>query len=153
MTDNPYIIFEQYVGIDSDDSIPFYKIDNGVIPSPKYGIGEILDNGSTERFRAFCVDELKRIPAHSYGKAETILERINNRIDRLPEWKRYVYRLQNFDVESEILDGAAMPSDLARLRQVRIVFSGRPSSLATLVMDSLFGGRMRLSIASFSSLL
>lgn len=106
MTDNPYIIFEQYVGIDSDDSIPFYKIDNGVIPSPEYGIGEILDNGSTERFRAFCVDELNRIPAHSYGKAETILERINNRIDRLPEWKRYVYRMQNFDVESEILDGA-----------------------------------------------
>ena len=106
MADNPYIIFEQYVGVDADDTIPFYRIDNGVIPSPEYGIGEILDNGSTERFRAFCVDELNRIPAHSFGKAETILERINARIDRLPEWKRYVYRMQNFEVETEILDGA-----------------------------------------------
>jgi exodeoxyribonuclease V alpha subunit len=106
MADNPYIIFEQYVGVDADDTIPFYRIDNGVIPSPEYGIGEILDNGSTERFRAFCVDELNRIPAHSFGKAETILERINARIDRLPEWKSYVYRMQNFEVETEILDGA-----------------------------------------------
>ena len=106
MMENPYIIFEQYVGFDSDDTIPFYKIDNGVIPSPEYGIDEILDNGSTERLRAFCVDELNRIPAHSFGKAETILERINARIDRLPEWKRHVYKMQNFEVEPEILDKA-----------------------------------------------
>ena len=106
MIENPYIIFEQYIGFDSDDTIPFYKIDNGVIPSPEYGIDEILDNGSTERLRAFCVDELNRIPAHSFGKAETILQRVNARIDRLPEWKRHVYKMQNFDVEPEILDGA-----------------------------------------------
>ena len=106
MAENPYIIFEQYIGYDSDDTIPFYKIDNGVIPSPEYGIDEILDNGSTERFRAFCVDELNRIAAHSFGKAETILQVINARIDRLPEWKRYVYKMQNFNVEQDILDGA-----------------------------------------------
>ena len=38
MKENPYIIFEQYIGYDSDDVIPFYRIDNGVIPSPEYGI-------------------------------------------------------------------------------------------------------------------
>lgn len=32
MKENPYIIFEQYIGYDSDDVIPFYRIDNGVIP-------------------------------------------------------------------------------------------------------------------------
>lgn len=106
MSENPYTIFEQYVGYDSDDTIPLYKIDNGVIPSPEFGINELLDNGSTERLRAFCVDELNRIPAHSFGKAETILERINARLDRLPEWKRYAYKMQNFNVETEILDGA-----------------------------------------------
>ena len=106
MIENPYIIFEQYIGFDSDDTIPFYKIDNGIIPSPEYGLEEILDSGSTERLRAFCVDELNKIPAHSFGKAETILQRINARVDRLPEWKRHVYKIQNFDVEPEILDGA-----------------------------------------------
>lgn len=106
MINNPYIIFEQYIGYDSDDVIPFYKIDNGVIPSPEYGIDDLLDNGSTERLRAFCVDELNRIPAHSFGKAESILQVVNARIARLPEWKRYVYRMQNFNVEQEILSNA-----------------------------------------------
>ena len=67
--DNPYIIFEQYVGYDPDDTISFYKIDNGIIPSPEYGIEALMDPGATERLRAFCVDELKRIAAHSFGKA------------------------------------------------------------------------------------
>lgn len=106
MEENPYIIFEQYVGMDSDDTIPLYKIDNGIIPSPEYGIDELLDNGSTERFRAFCVDELNRIAVHSFGKAETILQVVNARIGRLPEWKRHVYKMQNFDVEKDILAGA-----------------------------------------------
>lgn len=106
MSENPYIIFEQYIGYDSDDTIPFYKIDNGVIPSPEYGIDEILDTGSTERFRAFCVDELNKIAAHSFGKAESILQVVNARIDRLPDWKRYVYKMENFNVEQDILDGA-----------------------------------------------
>ena len=106
MMENPYIIFEQYVGFDPDDTIPFYKIDNGVIPSPEYGLEEIIDSGSTERLRAFCVDELNRIPAHSFGKAVTILQRVNARIDRLPEWKRYTYKLQNFEIDTNILDGA-----------------------------------------------
>lgn len=57
MTENPYVIFEQYTGYDPDDIIPFYKIDNGVIPSPKYGIDNLLDVDSAERLRALCVDE------------------------------------------------------------------------------------------------
>ena len=34
IVENPYIIFEQYQGMDPDDAIPFYKIDNGIIVSP-----------------------------------------------------------------------------------------------------------------------
>lgn len=68
--ENPYIIFEQYQGMDPDDSIPFYKIDNGIISSPEYGIKNIFEVGDPERLRAFCVDELNRIAAHSFGKAE-----------------------------------------------------------------------------------
>ena len=61
MIENPYVIFEQYTGYDAEDTIPLYKIDNGVIPSPQYGTGNLLDVDSAERFRAFCVDELKKI--------------------------------------------------------------------------------------------
>ncbi len=105
LIENPYIIFEQYRGEDSDDVIPFYKIDNGVIPSPEYGLEELLDAGSTERLRAMCVDELNRIPAHSFGKAEMILKSINSRLDRMPEWKRYIFSLKNFNVEKDIING------------------------------------------------
>ena len=105
LIENPYIIFEQYMGEDSDDIIPFYKIDNGIITSPEYGLEEIIDVGSAERLRALCVDELNRIPAHSFGKAEVLLKSINARLDRMPEWKRYVYSLKNFNVEKNILSG------------------------------------------------
>ena len=106
MAENPYIIFEQYRGYDTDDVIPFYRIDNGVIPSPEYGVEELFDAGATERLRAFCVDELHRIAAHSFGKAEMILQSINARLDRMPEWKRYLFKLANFSIDRDILDEA-----------------------------------------------
>lgn len=103
---NPYIIFEQYQGMEPDDAIPFYKIDNGIIASPEYGLENIFDPGATERLRAFCVDELNRIAAHSFGKAETILKYVNGRLERMPEWKRYTFKLKNFKIEREILEKA-----------------------------------------------
>jgi len=106
ISENPYIICEEYIGMDSDDSIPFYKIDNGVITSPEYGLKDILDAGSTERLRALCVDELNRIAAHSFGKAETIISFINSRLDRMPEWKRYSYKVKDLSIEKEILEKA-----------------------------------------------
>ena len=106
MIENPYVIFEQYQGSDPDDFIPFYKIDNGIIPSPEYGLTPLFDPGATERLRALCVDELKRIPAHSYVKAIFILNGINSRLDRMPEWKRYIFKIANFNVEQDILDEA-----------------------------------------------
>ena len=106
MAENPYIIFEQYRGYDPDDTIPFYRIDNGVISSPEYGVEEIFDAGATERLRALCVNELNKIAAHSFGKAEMILQSINARLDCMPEWKRYIFKLANFGIERDILDEA-----------------------------------------------
>ncbi|MGD9567047.1 MAG: AAA family ATPase [Sedimentibacter sp.] len=103
---NPYIIFEQYVGYDADDIIPFYKIDNGILPSPEVGLETLLDADSAERLRAFCVDELNHIAAHSFGKAETILGNINNRISRMKDWRQHVFKMQNFKVDYDILSKA-----------------------------------------------
>lgn len=104
--ENPYIIFEQYQGKDADDSIPFYKIDNGILPSPEYGIENFFDAGDAERLRAFCVDELNRIAAHSFGKAETILKSINHRLERMPEWKRHTFKVNNFKIDRDIYNEA-----------------------------------------------
>lgn len=103
---NPYIIFEQYQGMDPDDTIPFYKIDNGIIVSPEYGLENLFDAGDPERLRALCVDELNRVAAHSFGRAETILDSVNHRLDRMPEWKRYTFRIKNFRLDRDIYDKA-----------------------------------------------
>ena len=103
---NPYIIFEQYRGEDSEDTIPFYKIDNGIIASPEYGLENILDVDSAERFRAMCVDELNKIPAQTFGKAETILQEINYRLERMQNWKTTTYKMKNFEVDKDVLKDA-----------------------------------------------
>ncbi len=99
---NPYLLFEQYVGIEPGDTISFYKIDNGMIPSPNYGLKNFIDVGSIERLKALCVDELNKIPAHSFGKAETVLNNITERLDRMPEWKRAAFKLKHFSIEPTI---------------------------------------------------
>ena len=101
--ENPYIIFEQYIGFDSDDIIPLYKIDNGILPSPELGVEPILDNDSAERLRAFCIDELNKIASHSFGAADKILESINHRLEIMSDWKTHRYKLQNFKVDRAIL--------------------------------------------------
>ena len=62
--------------------------------------------GDPERLRAFCVDELNRIAAHSFGKAETILNSVNHRLDRMPGWKQYTFKIKNFKLDREIYDKA-----------------------------------------------
>lgn len=106
IVENPYLIFEQYQGMDSDDIIPFYKIDNGIIPSPEYGIGPLFDVGDSHRLRALCVDELNRIAAHSFGRAETIVQFINQRLDRMPEWKHYTFKTKVFKLDRDIFEKA-----------------------------------------------
>lgn len=101
---NPYSLCEEYIGFEPDDIIPFYKIDNGVITSPEYGISDLLDSGSSERLRALCVDELHKIAAHTFGKAETIIGFINERLKRMPDWKQYAYRLKNLSIDEEIFE-------------------------------------------------
>ena len=49
------------------------------------------------------------------------------------------------------LAGAGILSDLALSRHVLMVCPGSLSSRATMVIGSLFGGKIRLSIASLSS--
>lgn len=104
--ENPYVMCEEYNGFDADDMIPFYKIDNGILPSPDIGIEPYLEPDSGERLRAFCVDELKKIAAHSFGKADIILGNINRRISRMKDWKQHAFKMKNFKVDYDILSEA-----------------------------------------------
>jgi len=57
---NPYVLCEEYVGVDFDDSISFEKIDHGMIPEPE--LGDEVDR--------INIDDPKRLRAMMY----TLLE-------------------------------------------------------------------------------
>lgn len=103
---NPYIICEQYVGTDVYDSIPFYRIDNGILPSPDFGLSDLFPRDSAERLRALCVSELNKIPAHTFASAVSILDSINRKLNAMPVWKRHQYIIRNFSVDRDILSKA-----------------------------------------------
>lgn len=69
-------------------------------------MGNLFDAGDPERLRAFCVDELNRIVAHLFGKAKIILRSVNYRLERMPGWKQYIFKLKNFKIDREIYDKA-----------------------------------------------
>ena len=101
--ENPYLICEQYIGVDSNDSIPFYRIDNGVLPSPELGVPELLGKDSAERLRALCINEINKIAAHTFASAESVLEAINRKLAAMPFWKQHQYVKRNFIVDRDIL--------------------------------------------------
>lgn len=62
--DNPYVLSEQFVGDDPDDTISFSRIDHGVFPSPGVGGDFLYEIDDWRRLRALCVDRLKYETKH-----------------------------------------------------------------------------------------
>ncbi len=105
---NPYLLCEQYVGNSADDTIAWGTIDRGVLPSPELG-GEPLtdmDYDDARRFRALCVDHLKREPNQTFRAADGILAEVNARLQKLPDWKSAHFTERYFEVDRETLEEA-----------------------------------------------
>ncbi len=102
--ENPYILCEQYIGENSDDVISFHLIDHGVLPNPDLGIECFFSKNSPQRFRALCVDVLKRESIHSFVSGENVLLILNNRLNFLPEWKNHQFTNNYFIVDSEFIE-------------------------------------------------
>ncbi len=45
LQENPYILAEQFVGENADDTISFTKIDHGMLPAPELGGDALADDG------------------------------------------------------------------------------------------------------------
>lgn len=103
---NPYLLCEQYIGDDIDDIIPFHTIDHGVIPKPDLGIEPLFTKNSSERFRALCIDVLKREQTHSFMSMTKVLYHINNKLSYLPEWKTENFTPNYFDVDQDFISKA-----------------------------------------------
>lgn len=104
--ENPYILCEQYIGMDADDRISFYQIDNGALPSPEYGVEPLTTANSAERFRALCVDALKWDNTNSFTPARRVLNLVNDRAASMREWRRNTFTERYFEVDAEFLSEA-----------------------------------------------
>lgn len=96
---NPYVLCEQYVGDDVDDTISFSRIDHGVLPSPDLGGATLLDKDGWERLRALCVTKLRSEGAHCFVSASAIMQHINHRLSQLPVWKTHQYTERYLEVD------------------------------------------------------
>ncbi len=106
IADNPYLLCEQYVGSNKDDIISFHSVDHGVIPNPDLGIENLNTKNSAERFRALCVDVLKKENVHSFVSQNKVLFHINNKLSYLPEWKNHQFTAKYFEVDAETIEQA-----------------------------------------------
>ncbi len=106
ISENPYLLCEQYIGDNEDDIISFHLIDHGIIPNPDLGQENIFSKNGAERFRALCVDVLKRETVHSFVSQTNVLFLLNNRLSYLPEWKNHQFTPKYFDVDSEFIEKA-----------------------------------------------
>lgn len=105
---NPYLICECYRGDNPDDRISWPTVDRGVLPSPELGGPAYSDMefDDARRLRALCVDEIGREPNHTFQASNNVLERVNQRLKTLPEWKVATFTERYFDVDRKTLDEA-----------------------------------------------
>lgn len=106
ISENPYLLCEQYIGNDLDDVLSFYQIDNGALPAPEFGIEPMTEKDSGERFRALCVDVLRWDNTHSFTPAERVLNLVNHRVSKMRDWRQAEFTKIYFDVDKETLSKA-----------------------------------------------
>ena len=107
-TENPYLICENYIGDSPDDTISWSSIDRGVLPSPDTG-GDYLaemELDDPRRLRALCVEHMRREPNHAFRAADNILQEVNDRLAKLPDWKAISFRESYFEVDRDVLEQA-----------------------------------------------
>ena len=117
-TENPYLICENYVGDSPDDTISWSSIDRGVLPSPDTGGNHLaeMEIDDSRRLRALCIEHLRREPNHAFRAADNILQELNDRLAKLPEWKAASFRETYFEVDRDVLEQAlVLRSESGRL--------------------------------------
>ncbi|MFC2037714.1 AAA family ATPase, partial [Chloroflexota bacterium] len=103
MVENPYILCEQYVGMDPDDQITFSQIDHGMFSSPDLGAEWELEPDDWQRLRALCVEQLKQAGQHTFLPADQVLHGLNHKLSFLPEWKRAQFTARYLEVDEDEL--------------------------------------------------
>jgi exodeoxyribonuclease V alpha subunit len=104
--ENPYILAEQFVGENADDTISFAKIDHGALPAPDLGGEALADVDDWRRLRSLCVDQLKAGQSDVFVSARQLIHDVNHRLSFYPEWKRHQFTERYLEVDRESLEPA-----------------------------------------------
>jgi exodeoxyribonuclease V alpha subunit len=104
--ENPYLLAEEFVGTGPDDTISFSRIDHGMFPSPELGGEFLYDTDDWRRLRASCVNRLQYETKHTFLTRAQLLQDVNTHLEKLPEWKRFLFKDTYFDVDRQNLKPA-----------------------------------------------
>jgi hypothetical protein len=155
---NPYLISEMFCGVDANDRVPWSIIDRGVLTSPELGGKPFadLELNDERRFRALCVEHLRREPKHSFRLANDLLVEIGLRMNRLPGWKQAIFNERYFTIDADFLSSALTlrPTDRALVVYLKSVFEDErivESTLLELVSRPEIDLRRPVTAADWSS--
>jgi exodeoxyribonuclease V alpha subunit len=96
---NPYLLSEQYIGLNTDDRITWGKLDRAAIPSPELGVTELAGHDSPQRLRALAVECLSRVSGHTFVEESELVALMNRRLQSVPEWKQVHFKAKYFEVD------------------------------------------------------
>ncbi len=102
---NPYFISELFCDAESGEPLPWSTVDRGVFPSPDLGGTPLagVELNDERRFRALCVEHLRREPKHTFRVAKELIVEIAQRMERLPAWKQAQFSERYFAVDADFL--------------------------------------------------
>lgn len=106
ISENLYLLAEQFQGENADDRITWSMVDRGVIPSPETGVHPLSDKNSAERTRAILLETLRGNAQQTFIKADVLLDHVNRRIKAQPEWKQNILTQRYLEVDAQFLRGA-----------------------------------------------
>lgn len=98
---NPYLLSEQFIGVDTEDRLSWGQLDRAAIPSPEIGAPELVGHDSPERLRALAHECLMRISGHTFVAQKELVAMMNLRLQSVPEWKRIQFKAAYFEVDED----------------------------------------------------
>lgn len=104
--DNPYLLAEQYVGIDQDDRIRWSVVDRGILPSPELSARPLFEKDAPERLRALLLETLRSNSQQTFLRADELLSQVNSRVKAHPEWKQNLLTEKYLDVDRDMYEGS-----------------------------------------------
>ena len=98
---NPYLLSEQYVGVDAADRITWGQLDRAALPSPELGVPDLVGHDSAMRLRALAHECLMRVSGHTFVEQGELVALMNNRLQSVPEWKQVQFKAKYFEVDED----------------------------------------------------